>query len=364
MDRRKLDEAFEFIQGSTKNGGLLVVRNGWLVYENYFGLGHREATPNLASCGKSFTSIAVGILLAERPELFPDGLDQKVFTPDYFPAEAFPLSDPRKKEIKLGQLLAFTAGIRGNNPSYVNGKETTIDPVGPDGWQSMVEAFALRQAGRQAGQDDAFQHGHALVRSGRRLLVRLRPPSIWRRSCSGTSRAWSCKPTSTEASGQAAGLGPLGLRLQAGPRSDAHSGRRRHRAAGDRHAAVRLSAAARRPLERHAARARRIRPPLRRTSPYNPHYPYSLQFNVNTDGDDPGASAGRLLEERLRRPRALRRAVAGPGGLEARRRDEQYSPSNTGLPPSPAAAGTNRRAKEAGRKPWTRRPPCIRRSRG
>ena len=112
MDKKKLDAAFEFIQGSTKNGGLLVLRRGWLVYEDYFGLGHREATPNLASCGKSFTSIAVGILMAEHPDLFPDGLDQKVFTPDYFPPEAFPLSDPRKKDIKLGQLLAFTAGIR------------------------------------------------------------------------------------------------------------------------------------------------------------------------------------------------------------------------------------------------------------
>ncbi len=148
MDEKKLDEAFKFIQGSTKNGGLLVLRRGFLVYEEYFGLGHREATPNLASCGKSFTSIAVGILMAEQPRRFPDGLDQKVLNPEYFPPEAFLLSDPRKKDIKLGQLLAFTAGIRGNNPSYVDGKETTIDPVGPDGWQAAVEAVAL---GKQDG---------------------------------------------------------------------------------------------------------------------------------------------------------------------------------------------------------------------
>lgn len=39
----------------------------------------------------------------------------------------------------------------------------------------------------------------------------------------------------------------------------------------------------RRPLERPADRARRIRSPVK--SVYNPHYPYSLCFNVNTDGD-------------------------------------------------------------------------------
>ena len=113
MDVQKLDEAFAAAESSSKNGGVLVVRRGWLVYEKYFGLGHREATPNLASCGKSFTSIAVGILMAEHPELFTEGLDQKIFTPDYFPAEVFPLADPRMAEIRLGHLLAFSARIRG-----------------------------------------------------------------------------------------------------------------------------------------------------------------------------------------------------------------------------------------------------------
>ncbi len=145
MEKHKLDEAFKFIKSTskTKNGGLLVVRNGWLVYEDYFGKGHREATPNLASCGKSFTSIAMGILMKEKPWLFPDGLDQKVYTPEYLPAEIFPLSDPRMADIKLGHLLEFTAGIRGNNPAVIYGKDTLIDPVGPDGWISGIDEYAL-----------------------------------------------------------------------------------------------------------------------------------------------------------------------------------------------------------------------------
>ncbi|MCF6332982.1 MAG: beta-lactamase family protein, partial [Draconibacterium sp.] len=85
MDKTKLDDTFEFIKSTTKNGGLLVVRHGYLVYESYFGKGQREAAPNLGSCGKSFTSIAVGILMNEHPELFPDSLDQKIFTPAYLP---------------------------------------------------------------------------------------------------------------------------------------------------------------------------------------------------------------------------------------------------------------------------------------
>jgi hypothetical protein len=113
MDAKALDNAFEYIQGSTKHGGLLVVRHGRLVYERYFGRAARDVTPNTASCGKTFTSIAMGILMAERPELFPNGLDQEVYTPRYLPGEAFPVNDPRKAGIKLGQLLSMTAGLRG-----------------------------------------------------------------------------------------------------------------------------------------------------------------------------------------------------------------------------------------------------------
>lgn len=143
MDKAKLDKAFDFTRTTTKNGGLLVVRHGYLVYENYFGKGQREATPNLGSCGKSFTSIAVGILMRERPDLFPEGLDQKIFTPTHMPSMAFPLPDPRMADIKLGQLLSFSAGIRGNNPVYINGEPSTIDPAGPDGWFALVDAYAL-----------------------------------------------------------------------------------------------------------------------------------------------------------------------------------------------------------------------------
>jgi CubicO group peptidase (beta-lactamase class C family) len=139
----RLDAAYRFVETSTKNGGLLVARRGWLALERYFGRGSRDAMPNTASCGKSYTAIAVGILIAQRPELFPDGLDQKVWTPRYLPPEAFPPSDPRKTEIRLGQLLSMTAGLRGNNPGYVRGKPVTLDPPGPDGWQAMVDATAL-----------------------------------------------------------------------------------------------------------------------------------------------------------------------------------------------------------------------------
>src|ERR1700716_2649550 len=78
IDTQKLDEAFQYVQQTSQHGGLLVVRHGWLAYERYFGRGNREALPELVSCGKGFTSIAVGIMLKEKADLIPHGLDEKV----------------------------------------------------------------------------------------------------------------------------------------------------------------------------------------------------------------------------------------------------------------------------------------------
>ena len=131
MDAKRLDQAFDFTQRCTQNGGLLVVRHGYLVLEKYFGRAHRNANPDMASTGKAYTSIACGIMLREFHDKIPEGLDTKVFTEKYLP-EALPLDDPRKANITLGQLLCMTAGYNGEGGSptgIVMGKAAPMKPA-------------------------------------------------------------------------------------------------------------------------------------------------------------------------------------------------------------------------------------------
>lgn len=131
MDLARLEDAYAVTEMSTTNGGLLVVRHGYLVFEKYFGLADRNSNPDMASTGKAFTSIACGIMLEEFRDKIPAGLDTKVFTQQYLP-EAFPLDDPRKADISLGQLLCMSAGYwgEGQKPSgTVMGKVTPLKPV-------------------------------------------------------------------------------------------------------------------------------------------------------------------------------------------------------------------------------------------
>ena len=130
MDLARLDQAYDFTQRCSQNGGLLVVRHGYLVYEKYFGRAQRNVNPDMASTGKAYTSIACGIMLQEFRDRIPDGLDQKVFTEKYLP-EAFPLDDSRKADITLGQLLCMSAGYHGEgtSPGVVNGAVVPLTPV-------------------------------------------------------------------------------------------------------------------------------------------------------------------------------------------------------------------------------------------
>lgn len=146
LDVKKLDDAFEYTKQTTQHGGLLVVRHGYLVYERYFGRGDREALPELASCGKAFTTVATGILMKQNPKLFPHGLDEKVMSPKYLPEQYFPLEDKRKEQITLGQLLSMSAGLKGMNPVYVKGERQTWEgPTIDNGPWSTTDDFAMKQ---------------------------------------------------------------------------------------------------------------------------------------------------------------------------------------------------------------------------
>jgi CubicO group peptidase (beta-lactamase class C family) len=88
-----------------KLNGLLIVKNGHLVAEGYFNEGSAEQKALLQSVGKSYTSALVGIALEQG---YLSGLDQKML--DFFPEFGDKVTDPRKKQITIQQLLQMRAG--------------------------------------------------------------------------------------------------------------------------------------------------------------------------------------------------------------------------------------------------------------
>lgn len=93
---------------------LLIIRNGHLVYENYFGDPDRVNIANeIHSCTKSVTSILVGIALAQG---VISSVDDYVL--DYFPDRTFDNMDERKEAITIRHLLTMTSGLPWDESSY------------------------------------------------------------------------------------------------------------------------------------------------------------------------------------------------------------------------------------------------------
>ena len=84
---------------------LLVVRNGYLIAEDYFHEGSVDQKDRLQSVTKSFTSALVGIALDQG---YLSSVDQKML--DFFPEVAGQITDPRKKEITIRQMLQMRGG--------------------------------------------------------------------------------------------------------------------------------------------------------------------------------------------------------------------------------------------------------------
>jgi CubicO group peptidase (beta-lactamase class C family) len=85
---------------------LLVIKNGFLIAEDYFKDRPATQTSNLQSVTKSFTSALVGIALKQG---CLSSLDQKMV--EFFPELADQITDSRKNEITIRELLQMRAGF-------------------------------------------------------------------------------------------------------------------------------------------------------------------------------------------------------------------------------------------------------------
>ena len=319
MDLPQLERAFDFTQRCSQNGGLLVVRHGYLVFERYFGRAHRDANPDMASTGKAYTSIACGIMLHEFHDKIPDGLATKVFTKDYLP-EALPLDDPRKADITLGQLLCMTAGYNGEGGAptgIVLGKAVALKPKGGQNIHDLDVSSIRTPLWTDPGAGYSYSSPSPHVASialrhitGMELQdyirTRLAEPMGW--------GAWGyCLHRGDFLMPHANGAGSIAVHATDVLRFGyclLHSGRW---------------------VEKQLVPADYIAL-CNKPSPFNPHCPFSLQFENNSDDHVPGA------------PRdAFYKSGAGGFGIfvvpsldmviyKLGGNDNQYDPTLTGIP--------------------------------
>ncbi|MFH1196471.1 MAG: serine hydrolase [bacterium] len=133
-----LDSAFISAQQKGYVDALLVIRNGYLIREEYYN-GYDANTPhNIKSVSKGFLSAMTGIALRDG---ILDSLNEKVM--DYFPEYIYEGMDERKYDITIKHLLTMRMGIETE-------ENILEDVMATDNWiKSTIELPLLSAPGER-----------------------------------------------------------------------------------------------------------------------------------------------------------------------------------------------------------------------
>jgi CubicO group peptidase (beta-lactamase class C family) len=130
---------------------MLIVRNGYLVWECYFNGQDQSDAHNVMSVSKSFISALVGLALREG---YLDSLDQKMM--DFFPEYARSSMDPRKFQITIRHLLSMRAGFNNSIEDYDVNWNRWINS--PDWLQYVINLELLYNPGTRFAYITAETH--------------------------------------------------------------------------------------------------------------------------------------------------------------------------------------------------------------
>jgi CubicO group peptidase (beta-lactamase class C family) len=107
MDPALLGQMFDAVEDRSLNvHGVVIVRHGNIVAEEYYSPYRQDTKHVLYSVTKSFISALVGIAIEEG---YIESVDQRVL--DFFPDHTFANPDPRKEAMTLEHLLTMTSGL-------------------------------------------------------------------------------------------------------------------------------------------------------------------------------------------------------------------------------------------------------------
>ncbi|MGY5860027.1 MAG: serine hydrolase, partial [Candidatus Thorarchaeota archaeon] len=100
----RIDESI--IENEIEIDSVVVVKNGYIVYEKYYGYWSQLAAHTIQSCTKGFMSALIGIAIDKG---YIDNVSQRVI--DFFPNYTIDNWDSRKENITIYHLITMSTGL-------------------------------------------------------------------------------------------------------------------------------------------------------------------------------------------------------------------------------------------------------------
>jgi CubicO group peptidase (beta-lactamase class C family) len=165
MDPALLEQMMALVDGGRQGSGLaydaiLIVRHGYIVFEEYRNGYGPERKHHLQSATKSVSSMLIGIALHEG---FLEGVDQKLV--DLFPDHDIANLDPRKQRLTLEHLLTMSDGMDWHELDYAyTDQRNTLGQM----WTSRdaVQHVLDQPMAREPGERWAYNSGTSILLGG------------------------------------------------------------------------------------------------------------------------------------------------------------------------------------------------------
>ena len=140
--------------------GIVVIKNGKLVLEEYFNGYDRETKHRIFSASKSVTSILIGMAI-DRGMI--KGVDTKIY--EFFPEYEGTKWIDQQYAINLKQVLTMTAGLDWNDWKYpgYDSRDTTRQMTRSDDWLKFV---LIRETIEPPGRKFAYNNGLTMLLGG------------------------------------------------------------------------------------------------------------------------------------------------------------------------------------------------------
>ena len=165
MDPAPLEQMMALVDGGRQGSGfaydtILIVRHGYIVFEEYRNGYGPERKHHLQSATKSVSSMLIGIALHEG---FLEDVDQKLV--DLFPDRDIANLDPRKQRLTLEHLLTMSDGLEWHELDYAyTDQRNTLGQM----WASRdaVQHVLDQPMAREPGESWAYNSGTSILLGG------------------------------------------------------------------------------------------------------------------------------------------------------------------------------------------------------
>ncbi len=155
IDQAKLDIAFNVASGRPFLKSLLIVRNGYLVTEKYFGTTDDTTVTNIYAVTTSILSALVGIAIANGDI---ESVDQPIS--DFLVPEVVPSLDAAHRGITIRHLLTMTSGLQ-----WAEGTKAENDGFAASPYSTLWEYTLSKPVAETPGNRINYNSGAASLLS-------------------------------------------------------------------------------------------------------------------------------------------------------------------------------------------------------